>query len=79
MRSFAANGFGVGLSYTRPWGRRSQDGAPLVTVPITDAGTEPIILARTRRQSPHARGRAIAALIAGTFAGPQTRQADGDS
>lgn len=47
MRSFAANGFGIGLSYTRPAGRRSHDGARLATLPILDAGTEPIVLART--------------------------------
>jgi hypothetical protein len=46
MRSFAANGFGVGLSYTNPAPRQSQDGKPLVTRPILDAGTEALVLAR---------------------------------
>lgn len=46
MRSLAANGLGVGLSYTNPAARLSQDGKALVTRPITDAGTEAIVLAR---------------------------------
>lgn len=46
MRSFAANGLGVGLSYTNPAPRQSPDGQPLVTRPITDAGTEALVLAR---------------------------------
>ena len=46
MRSFAANGFGVGLSYTNPAPRQSQDGRPLVTRPLLDAGTEALVLAR---------------------------------
>ncbi|PZQ99500.1 MAG: LysR family transcriptional regulator [Cereibacter sphaeroides] len=45
MRSFAANGLGLGLSYTRPAPEVSSDGRPLVTRPIADAGTEPIVLA----------------------------------
>lgn len=45
MRSLAANGLGVGLSYTNPAARLSQDGKPLVTRPIHDAGTEAIVLA----------------------------------
>jgi DNA-binding transcriptional LysR family regulator len=46
MRSFAANGLGVGLSYTRPAPDHSHDGRPLVTRPIRDAGDEAIVLAR---------------------------------
>lgn len=46
MRSLAANGLGVGLSYTNPAARLSQDGKPLVTRALTDAGTEAIVLAR---------------------------------
>jgi DNA-binding transcriptional LysR family regulator len=45
MRSFAANGLGIGLSYTRPANHHSHDGRPLVTRPLTDAGTEPLVLA----------------------------------
>lgn len=45
MRSFAANGLGVGISYSRPASRHSHDGQRVITVPIADAGTEPIVLA----------------------------------
>ncbi len=45
MRSFAANGLGVGLSYTQPAPRLSPDGRALVVLPLGDAGTEPVILA----------------------------------
>lgn len=44
MRSFAANGLGVGISYTQPAPRQSSDGKPLVVVPIRDAGHEPVVL-----------------------------------
>ena len=46
MRSFAANGLGVGLSYTQPAPRISHDGKPLLLRPVPDAGTEPVVLAR---------------------------------
>lgn len=45
MRSFAANGLGLGLSYTQPAPRHSPDGKPLVVLPVLDAGTEAIVLA----------------------------------
>ncbi len=45
MRSFAANGLGIGLSYSQPAPRISADGLPFVVRPLTDAGTEPVILA----------------------------------
>lgn len=46
MRSLAANGLGVGLSYTRPAPGQSADGRPLATRPIADAGPgEPVVLA----------------------------------
>jgi DNA-binding transcriptional LysR family regulator len=45
MRSFAANGLGVGLSYAQPAPRESPDGKALVVVPVTDAGREPLVLA----------------------------------
>lgn len=48
MRSFAANGLGVGLSYTQPAPRLSHDGKPLILRPIHDAGTEPVVLARPK-------------------------------
>jgi DNA-binding transcriptional LysR family regulator len=45
MRSFAANGLGVGLSYTRPRPEISYDGKPLCHVPIIDANaSEPVVL-----------------------------------
>ncbi len=46
MRSFAANGLGIGLSYTQPAPRISHDGKPLNLRPVLDAGTEPVVLAR---------------------------------
>ncbi len=45
MRSFAANGLGVGLSYSQPAPRISHDGRPFVVRPLTDAGVEPVVLA----------------------------------
>jgi DNA-binding transcriptional LysR family regulator len=63
MRSFAANGFGVGLSYTRPYGRRSHDGARLATLPLTDAGTEAVILARMAGNALHPPAARLAELI----------------
>ena len=46
MRSFAANGLGVGISYSQPVPRLSPDGKPLVVRPVQDAGTEPLVLVR---------------------------------
>jgi len=40
MRSLAAHGAGVGLSYSCPPGAQSYDGRPVVTVPITSPETE---------------------------------------
>lgn len=46
MRSLAANGEGVGISYTTPPGEISYDGVPVAAVPIEDAiAQESIILA----------------------------------
>lgn len=45
MRSLAANGLGVGLSYTRPRPEQSYDGRALICLPIADiAATEPVVL-----------------------------------
>lgn len=44
MRSFAANGLGVGLSYSQPAPRHSADGAALTVIPLRNAGTEPVVL-----------------------------------
>ena len=46
MRGYAAHGLGVGLSYTNPAPRLSQDGRPFVTRPLSDAGTEAVVLAQ---------------------------------
>ena len=53
MRSYAANGLGIGFSYTNPAPRHSPDGAPLVTRPLTDAGAEPVVLAHLAAASSH--------------------------
>jgi DNA-binding transcriptional LysR family regulator len=63
MRSYAANGLGVGLSYTNPAARLSQDGRPLVTRPIGDAGAESLVIAHIARAPlPEAAIRIIALL-----------------
>jgi DNA-binding transcriptional LysR family regulator len=49
MRSFAANGLGVGLSYTRPAPDQSYDGRALALRPVRDAGPgEPVVLVQAR-------------------------------
>lgn len=64
MRSFAANGLGVGLSYSRPAPGQSYDGQPLQTRPITDAGPgEPVVLVRHRANPLSASADALARLI----------------
>jgi DNA-binding transcriptional LysR family regulator len=64
MRSFAANGLGVGLTYTCPASDHSYDGRPLVTVPVRDAGAdEPIVLARNAANPASATAAALAALL----------------
>lgn len=65
MRSFAANGLGVGLSYTRPAPDQSYDGRPLVTRPVTDAGEgEPIVLVRYSENPLSASATRLGDLIA---------------
>ena len=52
MRSLAANGLGVGLSYTRPRPEMSYDGQPLRHVTIVDAeASEPILLVHADRNT----------------------------
>lgn len=63
MRSYAANGLGIGLSYTNPAARLSPDGKPLVTRPIRDAGAEPLILAHLAQNPPSAAAQQLVALI----------------
>lgn len=66
MRSFAANGLGVGLSYSRPAPAESYDGQPLLTRPIRDAGAgEPVVLVRLKDSPLSASAERLAALIAG--------------
>ncbi|OJY27146.1 MAG: hypothetical protein BGP11_13665 [Rhodobacterales bacterium 65-51] len=65
MRSFAANGLGVGLSYTAPVPGQSYDGAALVTRPVLDAGAgEPLVLAVARDNALSPAGERLARLIA---------------
>lgn len=64
MRSYAANGLGVGISYTNPAARLSHDGKPLVTRILTDAGTEPLILARLAGNPMSTAAETLAALLA---------------
>ena len=65
MRSFAANGLGLGLSYTHPASSQSYDGQPLATRPITDAGPgEPVVLVRHSANPLSASAEVLANLIA---------------
>lgn len=48
MRSFAANGEGVGISYSAPGGSKSYDGAEVVRLPISDPAVEEDIVAAFR-------------------------------
>ena len=63
MRSYAANGLGVGISYTNPVARLSQDGRPLATRLLTDAGTEPLVLAHLAANPLSGAALALAALL----------------
>ncbi|WP_284164326.1 LysR family transcriptional regulator [Frigidibacter sp. SD6-1] len=66
MRSFAANGLGVGLSYSRPAPDISCDGRPLAIRPVTGTGRgEAVVLARLAALplSPAAEG--LSALVRG--------------
>jgi DNA-binding transcriptional LysR family regulator len=63
LRSYAANGLGIGISYTNPAARHSQDGQALVTRPILDAGSEPLVLARLAGNPLSQGAAALAALI----------------
>lgn len=64
MRSFAANGLGIGLSYTRPAPGISYDGRPLTTRPLAGTGPgEPIILARAASLPLSPAAAAVADLV----------------
>ena len=67
LRSYAANGLGIGLSYTNPAARHAQDGLALVTRPIVDAGSEPLVLARLAGNPLSQGAAALAALIPDTL------------
>lgn len=70
MRSLAANGLGVGLSYTNPAARLSQDGKPLVTRPIHDAGSEAIVLAWAKGNPPAPAHALLAKVLTDLIAAP---------
>jgi DNA-binding transcriptional LysR family regulator len=70
MRSLAANGLGVGLSYTNPAARLSQDGRALVTRPVSDAGAEAIVLARHAANPETPGTQVLARLLPGLIAPP---------
>jgi DNA-binding transcriptional LysR family regulator len=63
MRSFAANGLGIGLSYARPAPELSHDGRPLVTRPLADAGREAVVLARLAANPLSPAAQALSALL----------------
>ena len=53
MRSFVANGLGVGISYTTPQSDRSYDGKMLKVLDFVDyKHEEPVIIATNRYNSP---------------------------
>lgn len=65
MRSLAAHGSGVGISYSRPPGNVSYDGKPLVTIPIsTPNATAGIILLWSALREEDAQFREILETIA---------------
>jgi DNA-binding transcriptional LysR family regulator len=70
MRSLAANSLGVGLSYTNPAARMSQDGCALVTRALTDAGAEAIVLARHAANPETPGAQVLTRLLPGLIAPP---------
>lgn len=75
MRSLAANGEGVGISYTNPAGAVSYDGRPLARVPIADAeAKEPIVLVHCGDQ-PVPLAEIRAAILATAVQGPAGQSA----
>lgn len=73
MRSFAANGLGVGLSYSLPAHDLSQDGRALVTRPIADAGSEALVLARLAAGPVLPRAEALIRVLPDLLAPPAFR------
>lgn len=80
LRSLAANGEGVGVSYSLPPGHHSYDGKQLSAVPIEDASArEPVILAAHTQlppQSPTARAHAVLQQLLRGAASGLVAQAD---
>jgi hypothetical protein len=60
----------VGLSYTNPAARLSQDGRALVTRPVSDAGAEAIVLARHAANPETPGTQVLARLLPGLIAPP---------
>lgn len=66
LRSYAANGLGVGLSYTRPAPDQSYDGRPIAIRPVTGAGEGEAVGLVAHAGAPRTGAAgAVAALIAG--------------
>ncbi|MBC2835560.1 LysR family transcriptional regulator [Paragemmobacter straminiformis] len=74
MRSFAANGLGVGISYARPLARHSHDGQRVMTLPISDAGSEPVVLAHHAGHPPTGAAHRLVELLPALL--PFGREAD---
>ncbi|MCC3860320.1 LysR family transcriptional regulator [Pseudemcibacter aquimaris] len=54
MRSFVANGLGVGISYTKPKSNVSYDGKPIIMKEILDyTAIEPVIIVRNKYHRPN--------------------------
>lgn len=70
QRSMVANGFGVAVSYTRPYGDRSYDGLPLVCKPLSDPlPMQRIILTHDTRQRLSKAATAFIEVAKAWFAG----------
>ena len=77
MRSLAANGEGVGISYAFPPGDRSYDGAQLRAIPILDpVAREPIILAQAGGVPPVPVVSAASAIIVSMFQREESSSAE---
>lgn len=73
QRSLVANGFGVALTYTRPFGDRSYDGQPLVCRPIKESlPVQRIVLAYDQRYPLTPLAEAFKAFAMGWFSERQT-------
>jgi DNA-binding transcriptional LysR family regulator len=69
LRSLVANGFGVAVVYSQPWGDRCYDGSPLCRRPIRDElPSQRIVMARRSDDPATAAGDALIALAQQWFA-----------